>query len=172
MAIETALLIVPPHDVQAFAARLRERYAALSFAQGPAHVTLFYPFAPPLEVPQALERLTSLCATVSAFDLTLDRYGRFPNAVYLEPHEPSSILKLHRILLEAFPAYPPYQGAFGTALVPHLTLAHDIEDTADVPLPPAPSFTFTVDRLHLYAGDPQVRAAWVALAVFPLGIRR
>ena len=172
MAIETSLLIVPPHDVQAFAAPLRERYAPLSFAQGPAHVTLFYPFVSPPDLPAAVERLASLCATIPSFEITLNQYGRFPKAVYLEPHEPASILRLHRILLEAFPEYPPYQGAFGTALVPHLTLAHDLDDPADVRLPPAPSFNFTVDRLHLYAGDPQVRAAWVALAVFPLGPRR
>jgi 2'-5' RNA ligase len=172
MAIETALLIVPSHDVQAFAAPLRERYAPLSFAQGPAHVTLFYPFVPPPDLPAAVERLARLCATVTPFEITLNRYGRFPKAIYLEPQEPAPILTLHRVLLEAFPEYPPYQGAFGTALVPHLTLAHDIEDPADVRLPPAPSFTFFVDRLHLYAGDPQLRAPWVPLAILPLGAQR
>jgi 2'-5' RNA ligase len=168
MTIETSLLIIPPYDVQAFAAPLRERFAPLSFAQGPAHLTLFYPFVPATDVAPTIEHLSSLCAGIPSFDVTLDRYGRFPGSVYLQPKDPSAIQSLHRRLLEAFPGHLPYQGAFGEDLIPHLTLAYHPGDSDALVLPPPASFTFTVDRLHLYAGDPELRAAWVPLAILTL----
>lgn len=172
--LETAVLILPSFEVQAFAAPLRRKAMPDRWMHVPAHLTLLYPFAPPGEVDGALPRLRDAMASVAPFDVTLDRYGRFPTALVLEPSDPRPLLDLHRRLAAAFPEFPIYGGEFGHELRPHLTLAHS-EDGAglnDLVLPPAPAFTFRVDRLWVYAGDPQAAVPFVPLAIAPFGPER
>ncbi len=170
MNLETALLIVPPPEIQAFAAPLRERYTPLSFVQGPAHLTLFFPFVPPEAVEDTIESLTAVCAQVPSFPLTLDRYGRFETTHFLQPADPQELIELHRRLSALVPGYPPYDGEYGPDLFPHLTLAQcETKAEADaVQLPPTPSLSFTVDRLHLYLGPPEQRVPWVPVAIIHL----
>jgi len=169
--LETAVLILPPFEVQRFAAPIRRASMPDRWMQVPAHITLLYPFAPPAEIDGAVPRLRHALADVEPFDVTLDRYGQFPNAVFLESADPRALLELHHRLTAAFPEYPIYGGEFGRAIRPHLTLVQS-EDESRPPeliLPPAPSFTFRVDRLFVYAGDPQAAVPFVPLAVAPLG---
>ncbi len=139
--------------------------------QAPAHLTLLYPFVPPDEVGQAMPRLRRALAAAKPFDVTLDRYGRFPNAVFLEPAEAQALIDLHRRLAAAFPEYPVYGGEFGHAFRPHLTLAHSEDDAGppDPVLPPAPSFTFRVDQVFVLVGDPEAAVPYVPLAAARLG---
>jgi len=173
-ALETGVLIVPPLEVQAFAAPLRQRGNPASWAHVPAHITLLYPFAPPDLVDRSLPRLRRALATVRPFSVTLDRYGRFPTAVFLEPADPRPLIDLYARLATAFPEYPAYAGEFGPGLHPHLTLAHSEDGSGllDLALPHAPSFTFTVDRLVVYAGSADLAVPFIPLAVARLGRAR
>lgn len=171
---ETGVLIVPPLEVQAFAAPLRQRGAPETWAHIPAHITLLYPFAPPRTVDRALPRLRRALAPVRPFGVTLDRYGRFPKAIFLEPSDPLPLIALHDRLAAAFPEYPVYAGEFGPGLHPHLTLLHSEDGSAleQTDLPPAPSFTFVVDRVAVYAGAtpvPGFAAPFIPLSVVRLG---
>ncbi len=172
MDLETALLIVPPRQVQIFSFPLREQYDNVSFNKNvPAHITLLYPFVSPDEVDEAIEKLEAVCAAFPPFDLTLDRYGTFDDALFLEPSDPEPVIKLHQHLAQAFPDYPIYAGEHGPDLHPHLTLARfDKPEEADqISLPPVPSFTFTVDKIHLYLGSATEDIAFIPRAVISLG---
>jgi 2'-5' RNA ligase len=171
MELESALLIVPPRKVQAFAYPLRESYDTASFEHMPAHITLLYPFVPPGEIDQAVQRLTPICAGFPPFELTLDRYGRFSDTLFLEPTNPEAILDLYKLLVAAFPNYPPYEGDHGQELRPHMTLAR-FDDPAKgdaIELPPTPSFTFVVKQLHIYVGSIGDEAPFIPRALVPLG---
>lgn len=174
MTLETALLIVPPREVQIFSFPLREQYDTQRFSLNvPAHLTLLYPFAPPELVEQTIVKLTDLCHRFPSFTLTLDRYGSFKNAIFLEPSDPNPVKKLYRYLADAFPEYPVYDGEHGAELHPHLTLAN-FEDPAEadqVTLPDVPTFTFAVDKIHLYLGSTTDDIAFIPRAVIPLGPR-
>jgi 2'-5' RNA ligase len=171
MDLQTALLIIPPPEVQAFAAPLRRSYAPDIYMQGPAHLTLFYPFVPAGEILATSMKLRSICSNITPFKLTLDKYDHFEATVFLAPSNPDLVLSFHRLLLSAFPEYLPYEGQYGTKLTPHLTLAHDEapERIKDIILPPTPSFTFIVDQIHLYLGPAEGNIPWIPVAIIPLG---
>lgn len=171
MEIQTSLLIIPPPEVQAFSAPLRKRYAPDYYMQGPAHITLFYPFVPQKEIPDALIKLTSLCRKAAPFELTLDRYDRFEFTHFLAPSNPKPILSLHHSLYVEFPEYPPYEGQYGAELIPHLTLAHvdNPSEVTPVNLPPTPSFSFTVNQIYLYLGPVEGNIPWIPVSIIPLG---
>ena len=171
MELQTALIVIPPPEVQAFAAPLRQKYAPEVHMQGPAHITLFYPFVPPTKVSNTLSILKSICSDVTPFKLTIDRDGHFETTHFLAPANPEPVLSLHRRLLAVFPDYLPYEGQHGAALIPHLTLAHNenLSAVKSITLPPAPSFTFIVDRLHLYLGFAEGNIPWIPVAIIPLG---
>jgi 2'-5' RNA ligase len=144
--LESALLIIPPQPVQAFAYPLREAYDPESFAKVPAHLTFFYPFLPAEQSDEAADLLRPICGRFVPFEATLDRYGTFEDAVFLDLVDPKPVIELYQAICEAFPdfARPDFH--------PHLTLAR-AEDPSKVPLPDPPSFTFTVDKLHIYVGS-------------------
>ncbi|TET98972.1 MAG: 2'-5' RNA ligase family protein [Anaerolineales bacterium] len=172
MQLETALLIIPPKPVQVFCFPIRERYDIESFKSNvPAHITLLYPFVPPDQVDTAIEELNRLCAGIPPFDVTIDHYGTFKGAIFLEPSDPDPIVQLHHQLSQIFPEYPVYGGEHGSELHPHLTLARfdDPEEADNIELPPAPSFSFTVDKIHLYLGSAEHDTPFIPRAVIPLG---
>lgn len=171
MEYETALLIIPPPKVQSFAFPIREQYDTVWFNRVPAHITLLYPFVPSDQVDATTAQLNSICADLSPFELTLDRYGKFEDAVFLEPSDPEPILELYQHLLKAFPEYPIYEGEHGDDLQPHMTLARfeNTEEARVIELPPTPVFTFTVNRLHLYLGSPEASEPYIPISVIPIG---
>jgi 2'-5' RNA ligase len=122
-------------------------------------------------VEEAAKKLKDVCKEYPSFEVTLDRYGSFRGAIFLEPSDPEPVLKLYRHLATSFPEYPIYGGEHGAELHPHLTLARfeDPDQANDVVLPPAPEFTFTVDKIHLYLGSTTGDIAFIPRAVIPLG---
>jgi len=170
MPLQSAILIVPPNPVQAFAAPLRRRFQNDTWMQIPAHITLLVPFAPPSRLDEAIPRLEGALADEAPFSVTLDHYGRFPTAIFLEPRDAQAILGLYRRLAAVFPEYPIYEGAYGRDLVPHLTLARFEADSdiQRITLPSAPELTFAVDRLAVYTGSPEEPTPFVPQAVLPL----
>ncbi len=172
MALETALLIVPPKDVQVFSFPIREEHDSDALDQNlPAHMTLLYPFVSPEKIEPAAEKLRRVLAEVPPFEVTLDRYGQFEDALFLEPADPAPIMALYERLARAFSEFPIYEGEHGAALHPHVTLAR-FQDPAQadaIQLPPTPSFTFLVDKLHIYLGSIDGDEPFIPRAVIPLG---
>ncbi len=170
MDFETALIIVPPPPVQAFSYPLREEFDQESFLNMPAHITLISPFVPSEEVDATEKTLHKVGEKVNPFDLTLDRYGRFEGVIFLEPADPTPVTELIERLQAAFPDYPPYGGQFDE-IVPHLTLAKFEEPAMGeaIELPPTPTFTFKVEKFHLYLGSVTDEAPFVPRLVIPLG---
>jgi 2'-5' RNA ligase len=161
--LESALLIIPPKPVQAFSYALREEYDPDSFAKVPAHFTIFYPFVPAGQSDEAGEVLKPICAKHSPFEVTLDRYGQFEDAVFLEPSDPDPLIELYKSLAKAYPEFTrdDYH--------PHLTLGRD-KDPSEIPLPDAPSFTFQVDEIRIYVGSPgDLTAPYIPRLTIPLG---
>jgi 2'-5' RNA ligase len=171
MEYETALLIIPPPKVQTFAFSLRELYDTEWFNRVPAHITLLYPFVPSDQVDATAARLRTICADFPPFELTLDQYGSFEDALFLEPSNPGPILELYQHLAHTFPEYPIYEGEYADDFRPHMTLARfeNPEDAETIELPPTPNFTFIVNRLHLYLGSPEASEPYIPIAVIPLG---
>lgn len=171
MDFETALLIVPSPEVQAFCYPIREEYDQKAFEKLPAHITLIYPFVPQDEVDEAIAELENVCKEAASFEIHLNRYGSFEGVLFLEPADSQPIIDLYERLHAAFPDYPAYSGAYGEGLHPHLTLAQ-IDDPAQakgIELPPKPDFTFSVTKIHLYLGSQEDEAPYVPRAVIPLG---
>lgn len=170
--LETALLILPPRQVQVFSYPLREAYdSEAAGSQLPAHITLLYPFVAPDQIEGTIPKLERLLSDFPPFELTLDQYGRFEGTIFLEASDPSPVLKLYEYLSREFPEFPVYEGEFGPNLHPHLTLAHfeNPTEASSIDLPPTPSFTFMVDKLHLYLGSSDSDIPFVPRAVIPLG---
>lgn len=175
MKIETALLIIPPLDVQAFAAPLRSRFAESTFPLVPAHLTLMYPFVGIDEAPDAEQILRGCCSAIPPFEVELDRYNHFPRVLFLEPSNPDPIIHLYQCIAAGFPDCIAYGGAFGDDLHPHLTIAElaQDEDPGRLSLPPIPRLRFVVDRIYLYAGiaedDRGGPIPFIPLSIIPLG---
>jgi 2'-5' RNA ligase len=123
---ESAIII--PVQVPVAVNRLRDRMDP-SAAQGvPAHVTLIYPFmAPTLLRDDVRRRVEQIVAAEQAFSFSLNEVRRWPNVVYLAPDPAEPFRRLTRALAEAYPEYPPYEGAH-TDVVPHVTVAQDVPD--------------------------------------------
>ena len=160
--MESALLIIAPKPVQAFAYPLREEYDPKSFAKVPAHITLFYPFVPAALAEEEGSKLESICGKFSPFEVTLDHYATLDDAVALEPAAPEPILALYQALAKAYPDYARADYR------PHLTLGR-ASDPGSIPLPEPPSFTFRVEKLHLYIGLPDDVAPFIPRLTLPLG---
>ena len=160
--MESALLIIAPKPVQAFAYPLREEYDPKSFAKVPAHITLFYPFVPAALAEEEGSKLESICGKFSPFEVTLDHYATLDDAVALEPAAPEPILALYQALAKAYPDYARADYR------PHLTLGR-ASDPGSIPLPEPPAFTFRVEKLHLYIGLPDDVAPFIPRLTLPLG---
>lgn len=163
MELESALLIIPPQPVQAFSYALREEYDPDSFARVPAHFTIFYPFVEAEQSDEAAEVLGPICSKHAPFDVILERYGLFEDAVFLEPSDPAPLTALYKSLSEAYPDYTRRD------YHPHLTLGR-AKDPSQIPVPDPPSFTFLVDSIRIYVGSPEDQvAAYIPRLTIPLG---
>ena len=171
MELESALIIVPPRPVQSFAYPIREIHDAESFNRVPAHITLIYPFVPPDEVEDAEKVLTRICKKYPAFQLTLDRYGQFETALFLESSQPEKIIDLFAQISKAFPEYPPYEGKLGEGFHPHLTLAQFDKpaQAKKIKLPPEPKFNFEIKQIHIYLGATDDDTPFIPRSVIALG---
>ena len=97
----------------------------------PGHVTLLFPFIPRDELDETtLAELAALFAAEPSFEFALVRAARFPGVLYLAPEPAEPFVRLTERLVAAYPAYPPYEGAFKT-VVPHLTVAEGDEALLD-----------------------------------------
>ena len=121
---ESALLVpVPP--VQSVARWVRWRFDPSARARMPPHVTVLYPFVSPPPSNEVIRTLRDLFAGVAPFGFDLTEVAWFDERVaYLTPEPSGPFESLTWQVVEKFPGYLPYRGAYGTEhVVPHVTLA-------------------------------------------------
>ncbi len=126
MKIESALIIAVPES-EPLVKAWRERYDPSAAVGVPTHITVLYPFMPPGEItPAVLSELHDLFARFSAFEFTLPELRRFPKVLYLAPSPAEPFKALTHAVVERYPKYPPFRGAFAE-VIPHLTIA-DVDE--------------------------------------------
>ena len=127
---QSALILEVP-EAEPAVQRLRERLDASALLGVPAHITVLAPFIPADAIDAAvLGQLDRLFAAVSRFRFQLDRTAWFGDEVlWLAPRDPRPFRTLTRAVVQAFPAFPPYEGQFGDS-TPHLTVGkgHPLTD--------------------------------------------
>ena len=168
----SAVVIIAPLPVQAFAVPLMRKYSFESMLRVPAHITVLFPFVPLTDLDAAAETLRAICVDVAPFDVTLDGYGHFSTVVYLKPVNPEPIKAVFQRIHAHYPEYPPYRGAFGNDdIVPHITVGEFPSeiDRAEATFPRYQPITFRVNCLHLVCGVEHQPIPWITHDVIPLG---
>jgi 2'-5' RNA ligase len=172
MEYTTAVVIIAPHRVQAFAVPLMRKYCFESMLRVPAHITVLFPFVPVDDLDDACRVLRDICARLPLFEVTLDGYGHFPTVTYLKPRDPEPIKATFRAIHAAFPDYPPYRGEFGADdITPHMTVGEfkSEAEREQAEFPPYEPIAFAVRRLHLIVGVEHEPVPWITHDVIPLG---
>ncbi len=170
MTIETGIIIVGAHHVQAVAVPLMQRYSPHLLTIFPAEITLLYPFVPIDELEAACPTLRVIGTEIAPFEITMCGYGQFPRTTFMAPADPAPILAVFHRLFAAFPDYPPYRGKFGNDLHPHMTVAvfEDENTQQQADFPDYGSISFTVDRLHVVHGPGTLDRPFLTYDVIPL----
>lgn len=171
MNISTAVVLFPPHEVQAVATPIMRQYAPETLIRVPAHITLMFPFVSHELLDVAAQTLHSICTNIEPFEITLAGYGQFPRTVFMQPTNPEPIKAVFRKIYAAFPECPPYGGAFGDDIHPHVTVGEfkNEDQQRTVLLPDYAPITFRADRLHLVYDVYQEPLLWLTHSVIPLG---
>ena len=121
-------LVVPVPALEEWVKARHEHYDRAYASDDPsfahAHITLLAPFLASDGLATASPRIEEILSGATPFAVELATVATFPNGIiHLVPDRYASakFRTLTRALTEAFPAYPPYAGAFGD-VAPHLTL--------------------------------------------------
>ncbi|QDP96838.1 2'-5' RNA ligase family protein [Microlunatus elymi] len=124
MTLSGLILRIPEADE--LVGELRRRLDPVAGRGVPAHVTVLFPFVPPVGInAEVRERVAEIAGAVPSFDYRFSRIGWFGETViFLEPDDPRPFVELTQRLWDGFPAYPPYGGRFDT-VHPHLTIGDD-----------------------------------------------
>ena len=122
-ADDQTAIVVPVGAVEGVVSPWRQRLDPGAVLGVPAHVTVVFPFAPAAVVDEMLiARLAAVFATVEAFDCTFGSCRWFGSDVlWLAPDPDQPFRDLTAAVLDAFPQYLPYGGAYDD-VVPHLTV--------------------------------------------------
>ncbi len=172
MELSTAIVIIAPPRVQAWATPFRRRYSLDGMLRVPAHITVLFPFVPVDDLDAVCPKLRQIYANFAPFDVTLDGYGHFPTASYLKPADPEPIKALFRAVHAEFPTVLPYRGAFNSDdITPHMTVG-EFKSEAEreaAEFPPFTPITFPVRRLNLIVGVEHEPVPWITRDVIPLG---
>ncbi len=170
--LESAVVVLV--DVPALDAIYRDAYPAFVELGIPLHVTLLYPFVPPLEVNAALPLLREVLARHERFHFSLTDVGTFPNAVWVAPEPAAPFRALTEAIEVAFPEYPHWGGRFAE-VIPHMTLADQIDEAQlestlarlRPRVEPLLPLTVVADEASVLA--ERADGHWVVAARLPLG---
>ena len=121
--LHSALIVAVP-DASSAVDDWRERTSYAKPSSGvPPHVTILSPFAPPETIDNSfIDALRTLFGAFESFTFELGVTGRFQGVLYLGPNPAEPFGRLTEAVWTAYPALPPYGGAFDS-IVPHLTVA-------------------------------------------------
>lgn len=117
-------LIVEVPEAELAVSPWRSRLDPMAELGVPAHITVLFPFAPPLSIDNlTIRTLRELFTNIAAFDFSLVATHWFDDTVlWLAPDQDAQFRALTHTVSDTFPAYPPYGGQF-PVVVPHLTIA-------------------------------------------------
>jgi len=171
MNLTSGIVIFAPREVQAVAVPIMRHIAPENPVRIPAHITLMFPFVAYERLDAAAQTIQSICATIEPFEITLEGYGQFPGIVFMQPTNPEPIKAVFRKIYAAFPECPPYGGAFGDDIHPHVTVGEfKTEDQQrTVSLPDYAPITFRAERLHLIYDVYDEPLLGVIHSVIPFG---
>lgn len=139
----------------------------------PAHVTVLYPFLPPVEIDATvLAALARAVAGVPRFTAAWTRTAWFDQRVlWVAPDPAAPFQALTAAVVREFPDYPPFGGQY-EAVVPHLTVGNGapLEElrAAERLVAPQLPFSMPVTHVQLLAGTTGI-GPWRTLAEIPLG---
>ncbi|HLU30340.1 MAG TPA: 2'-5' RNA ligase family protein [Acidimicrobiia bacterium] len=169
---QESALIVPVPDAETVVGPWRESLDPACEWGVPAHITVLYPFVPPDEIDSEIQgRLQDVLARVPAFDFRLASVEWFADDVAWARPEPAGPFRdLTARVSEAWPAFPPYEGAFDE-VIPHLTICQGAD-----PRHMAVAAAAVAERLPIHARADRVRLmagrfeadSWTTLAEFRL----
>ena len=126
-AIESALVILVP-EAESLVKPFGDKYDPSAAKGCPAHVTLLYPFKPPVEITEAdLDNLKRCFSRFPPFHFTLLSTRRFSNTLYFAPQPDEPFRQLTFTIWDCYPETPPYGGVYSD-VVPHLTVADHLPD--------------------------------------------
>jgi 2'-5' RNA ligase len=121
-------LVVALPELESFIGHWRSRYDA-AVSGVPAHITLLVPWVPPAEITVAdLDAVAQLAKSSRPFTVSFRDFGVFenpdgPDVYWLAPEPADEFLALIDDVVTCWPDYPPYEGAHGNDVTPHLTVS-------------------------------------------------
>jgi len=121
-------LVIALPELESVVGHWRSRYDA-AVSGVPAHVTLLVPWVPPADISgDDLDAVGQLAASWAPFDVTFRDFGVFenpdgPDVYWLSPEPTDEFLALADDVWTCWPDYPPYEGAHGRDVTPHLTVS-------------------------------------------------
>jgi hypothetical protein len=118
-------IILPIPEAEGAVGHLRRLHDPQASYGVPAHITLLYPFAHPSRVDEAADALQEWFRLIPAFEFSLVEVRRFPATAYLHPEPSATFVQLTERLVQRWPEFPPYGGAF-SMVIPHLTVADGV----------------------------------------------
>ncbi len=136
----------------------------------PPHVTLVYPFADDASAARLIAEIELSLVPFAPFTVSFAAIRRWPETLYLEPEPAAPFAAMTKVIVTAFPDFPPYGGAYDE-VVPHLTVAHGEAgrfDAVEARLAPALPVEVRVERVWLMAQDS---GSWRRQTAFPLDRR-
>jgi 2'-5' RNA ligase len=169
MVLTTGIVIFAPREVQAIAVPIMRQFAPESRICIPAHITLMFPFVAQDRLNSAAQIVKSICDNIEPFDIMLGGYGQFPGTIFMQPSNPEPIKAVFRRIYAAFPECPPYGGAFGDDIHPHVTVGEfkSEDEQRTVWLPDYAPITFRAERLHLIYDVYDDPLLWITHSVIP-----
>jgi len=164
-------IIVPVAEAEATVGDFRLRYDAGARLGIPAHITLLYPFAHPSRVDDEIDGLDDLFKKTPTFDFSLIAVRRFAATAYLHPEPAAPFIRVMEALIQRWPEFPPYGGAYA-GNIPHLTVAdqvpEDVMDLVAAALANALPIRCRAKEAWLMCSDE--RDVWSRHGVFPFGV--
>lgn len=121
---ETALVIVPPPDICAYADHYRKLYMPEEVEKIEPHITVAVPFVPANMLGAVEARLRGALAKCAPTRLSLRGFDMFRDTgvLYIRLAHPERVRAIYHAVLAEFPEYPIYGGQFGEEFTPHLTV--------------------------------------------------
>jgi 2'-5' RNA ligase len=171
--LESAIILEIP-EAEGLVSKYRIDHDPSAVFGIPAHMTTLYPFLPPDKIDEkVLNSLANIFSKQESFEVVFDTTGQFPSVLYLEPKFSEPLVRLTKLVEEAFPDYPPYGGVFPN-ITPHLTIAQiddeqllkiidkEIRNKGRAQFP----IVSQIKNVAIYVeGTP----SWTLLATLPLG---
>jgi 2'-5' RNA ligase len=167
--VSESALVLPVPSAESNIGALRRKFEPSGIS---AHVTVLYPFvAAPSISHDVIDAVCEVLSRIEPFNFELSEIGWFEDRVlYLAPTPRAPFEELTALLVDRFPDYPPYRGAF-ESFIPHLTVGEGARPSqlrrAAGQLTQHMPIKSVAEAVWLMAPDPS--GHWELRHTFPLG---